>query len=257
MYVAIASSFPFSALFPDCRHCAQILQIRFENCISDQGNLKSINTTLSNRFDKLSDQVDKLSSRILEIQQEISRETTTNSNPDDQGLSAIADNAPQFKLSKAFSSVLSEEKEKDKRKLNLILHNIPESTNPSSDVRKQDNTDTAATIFNQHLGIPTSVTNATRLGKKGTKSRILHATVSSERDKAIILRNCTKVRSITGADYLKKLFITPDMTPMEREQNKALRSRLREMNQEGNRYRIKNRQIVLREEQTPSAQPTN
>ena len=55
---------------------------------------------------------------------------------------------------------------------------------------------------------------------------------------------------MTGADYLKKLFITPDMTPMEREQNKALRSRLREMNQEVNQYRIKNGQIVLREEHT-------
>ena len=195
---------------------------------------KSINTTLSNRFNNLSDQVDKLSSRILEIQQEISKETTTYSNPDDQGLSEIADNAPQFKLSKAFSSMLSEEKEKDKRKLNLILHNIPESTNSISDVRKQDDTDTAAAIFNQHLGIPTSVTNATRLGKKGPKPKILRVTVSSERDKAIILRNCMKVRSITEADYLKNFFITPDMTPMEREQNKALCSRLREMNREGN-----------------------
>ena len=100
-------------------------------------------------------------------------------------------------------------KERDKRKLNLILHNIPESTNPSSDVRKQDNTDTAAAIFNQHLGIPTSATNTTSLRKKGTKPRILRVTVSSERDKGIILQNCTKVRSITGADYLKNSSLHP------------------------------------------------
>ena len=141
--------------------------------------------------------------------------------------------------------------------LNLILHNVPESTNPSSDARKQNDSDTATAIFNQYLGIPTSVSNATRFGKKGTKPRILRVTVSSERDKAIILRNYTKVRTMTGADYLKKLFITPDMTPMEREQNKALCSKLQEMNQEGNQYCIKNGLIVLREEHVPSAQPTS
>ena len=106
------------------------------------------------------------SSKISEIQQKINRETTSNSDPGDPGLSVTAENAPHFKLSKAFSSVLSEEKEKDKRKLNVILHNIPESTNPSSDARKQDDTDTTATIFNQHQGIPTSVSNVTRLDRK-------------------------------------------------------------------------------------------
>ena len=113
--------------------------------------------------------------------------------------------------------------------------------NPHSnnDVRKQDDTDSAAAIFNQHLGIPTSVSNATRLGRKGTKPRILRVTVATERDKAIILWNSTKVRSVTGVEYLKNLFITPDMTPSKREQNKALRSRLKGMNQSGNWYRIK------------------
>ena len=102
------------------------------------------------------------------------------------------------------------------------------------------------------------MSNATRLGRKSTtKPRILRVTVATERDKALILRNSTKVRSVTGAEYLKNLFITPDMTPREREQNKALRSRLKEMNQSGNRYRIKNGQIVLRVEQEPSAQSTN
>ena len=67
-----------------------------------------------------------------------------------------------------------------------------------------------------------------RLGKKGTKARLLQVTVSTERDKAIILRNSTKFRSVNGAEYLKELYITPDMIPMEREQNKALHSRLNE-----------------------------
>ena len=59
---------------------------------------KSINTTLSNKFDNLTDQVNKLSSKISEIQQEINRETTSNSDPCDPGLSVTAGNAPHFKF---------------------------------------------------------------------------------------------------------------------------------------------------------------
>ena len=86
-------------------------------------------------------------------------------------MSISADNiTPQHSnLSKTFSSILCEERERDKRRLNLILHNIPESTNSNNDVRKQDDIDTAATIFNQHLGIPTSVSNATGLERKALK----------------------------------------------------------------------------------------
>ena len=109
-------------------------------------------------------------------------------------------------------------------------------------------------VFNQYLGIATSVSNATRLGKKGDKSRLLRVTVSSERDKAMILRNSIKVRSINGEEFLKKLYITPDLTPTEREQNKVLRTKLKEMNQQGRKYRIKNGRIVLRENKAPSAQ---
>jgi len=58
---------------------------------------------------------------------------------------------------------------------------------------KQNDTDTAVAIINQHLGIPTKV-------------RLLRITVSSEHDKAIILRNSTKLRFVSGTEYLKKVF---------------------------------------------------
>ena len=108
--------------------------------------------------------------------------------------------------------------------------------------------------LNQHLGIATAVSNATKLGKKGNKSRLLQVTVSSYRDKVLILWNSTKVRSKDGEEFLKKLYITPDLTPIECEQNKALRSKLKEMNQQGRQYRIKNGRITLREDKAPSAQ---
>jgi len=219
-------------------------------CSQVEKSIKTIEVNLLNRFDGLTDQMNDLATKIVEANQELSDEEVVNSGQ----IANIVGPKHHSNLSTTFSSILSEEREKDKRKLNLILHNVPESTDINSDVRKQCDTDTAKAVFNQHLGIATSVSNATRLGKKGNRSRLLRVTVSSERDKAIILRNSTKVRSTNGEEFLKKLYITPDLTPTEREQNKALRSKLKEMNQQGNKYRIKNGQIVLRENKVPSAQ---
>ena len=44
--------------------------------------------------------------------------------------------------------------------------------------------------------------------------------------------------------HLSKVFITPDMTPKERECNKSLRNQLADLNKNGKNYRIKNGKIV-------------
>ena len=128
------------------------------------------------------------------------------------------------------SSVLREEKKKSKRKLNIILHNIPESNADNADVRREHDTDTVKAIVNQHLCIPAPISNVTRLGKKMDKPRLLRITVASEQEKASILRNCTKIQNIKDPAYLGKVFITPDLTMKEHEENKLLRKRLAVMN---------------------------
>ena len=88
-----------------------------------------------------------------------------------------------------------------------------------------------------------------RLGKKSDeveKPRLLRITVDSIQVKANILRNCTKICSFKDPPYLRKVFLTPDLTLTEREENKLLRTRLTELNKDGNKYQIKNREIILR-----------
>ena len=57
----------------------------------------------------------------------------------------------------------------------------------------------------------------------------------------------TIAQSYDFPEDINNIYITPDLTPKEQEHNKALRSKLSEMNKDGNRYRIKNGQIVQRE----------
>ena len=104
-------------------------------CSSVEKSIKLVETTLSNRFNSLTDQVNKLSSKISETNQEVSGEAAMS---DDQALTVSSGktSSQQSNLSRTFSSVLSEERERDKRRLNLILHNVPESTNSNSNVKK-------------------------------------------------------------------------------------------------------------------------
>ena len=189
---------------------------------------------------KLTDHCKQVTAKIAGLSSDSLMDTTPS--PNNSNLS-------HKDISHAVSSVLQEEKEKSKRKLNLILHNMPESNAEGVDQRKQHDIDTVTAIINQHLNIPASFSNVIRLGKKAENSdkpRLLRITVESDQTKAKILRNCTKIRSFSDPEYLQQVYITPDLTKKEREENKLLRSKLTEMNNGQKKYWIKNGQIVLR-----------
>jgi len=111
-------------------------------------------------------------------------------------------------ISTAVTSALSEERDKEKRKLNLIVHNTVEPTAEDGQARKKQDIDNISRIFQKNLGVNVKVTNALRLGKKG---RLLKITMDSEQSKASVLRNCTKLRGSGVPQSLAKVFITPDM----------------------------------------------
>ena len=76
------------------------------------------------------------------------------------------------------------------------------------------------------------------------KPRLLKITVDSVGSKAFILRNCTKLQKADPSSYYTNVYITPDLIPTEREANKQIKSKLKELNKNGNKYMIKNDRIV-------------
>ena len=143
-------------------------------------------------------------------------------------------------ISSAVALVIAEEKDRDKRKLNVILHNFCEPTAEDGLVRKKEDMDVATNMFEKNLGVKVKVTNAVRLGKKSDKPRLLKISMDSQKSKAAVLQNYTKLWGKEVPRHLSKVFITPDMTIKERENNKALRAELAELNKGGKNYRIKN-----------------
>ena len=94
-------------------------------------------------------------------------------------------------------------------------------------------------MHNKQVEVTPSITNAIRLGKRGDRPRLLRITVSTESEKANVLRNTFKLRR---EQETNNIFISPDMTPREQELNKKLRLDVKELNKDGNRYQIKKRQ---------------
>ena len=178
--------------------------------ISLDKRLKLIEEKLSKIPDNLSDHLSQCSLlqpiQDMQIQDpQSSIQNTSNS---------ISDISPN-KISSAVVSLLNDEKEREKRCMNIIIHNLPESTAKTGEERKQDDISKITEMCNQNLETPTSVTNAVRLGKKSTdpnKPRIIKVTVGSKRERAKILSKCTNLRNPSMPSHLKKVFITPDLT---------------------------------------------
>ena len=134
-------------------------------------------------------------------------------------------------LSTAVSSVINEEKEKSKRKLNLIVHNLSESSKESGDDRKQEDIAVTTKLLDKYMEIPAKVVKAFRIGQRKDKPRLLKITVSTEQEKAEILWNCTKLRNSNNPNDVKKIFIAPDLTPLEQTANRKLREELKRKEQ--------------------------
>ena len=69
-------------------------------------------------------------------------------------------------ISKIITTVLSEEKEKEKHRLNLIIHNFNESQESDPQKRKEVDINESTKLFQYYLGAQVSISNASRIGKK-------------------------------------------------------------------------------------------
>ena len=56
--------------------------------------------------------------------------------------------------------VVDEQREREKRKLNVIIHNVSESTTETGPERKADNIATVNSLLHEHLGISPTISNA-------------------------------------------------------------------------------------------------
>lgn len=129
----------------------------------------------------------------------------------------------------------AEEIEIDKRKKNVIIHGMGESTSVSSAERVDDDMALLAAMFQEANVSGVKVEEVVRLGKKPDNShnpRPLKVTLDSEEGKVRLLRNAKNLRDKQEGGW-SKVFIHQDLTPRQREARKPLVAELKERKANG------------------------
>lgn len=213
---------------------------------------RQVNTTLKFVNEVRKQHVD-LNERIKVVEEDVKKikgQATLN----EDRLDAVIDNKIEDKL--------NDLQEREKRAKNLIWHNLPEPEGSDANERKQADISLCSKILSDVLKIKEAkVEGAIRLGKydsERARPRLLKVVVSSEKVKAVTLTKASELRKTENPTY-KKLFITPDLTPLQREKDRKLRLEKQQREEAGETDLIIRRGKVMKRptQQENSQGPSN
>jgi len=168
-------------------------------------SIGSFKTSIESEIKSLNSKVEELTDRIHHLEAEKPSSAPYNldnaPNPNQQ-VSNI-----QEVIHSTVISLLSEEKEKERRKFNFIIHRIPECTSEDALERKEHDIGHVNSVLQDYLKVDVEVETAMWLGKKDPqKTRLLKVQVSTEKSKkwfyATLLSYKTTQTLITLRRYL-------------------------------------------------------
>ena len=141
------------------------------------------------------------------------------------------------------ADVVEEYVDRQQRKANLIISNVPEPSNASNEENRQQDWMMVDEML-RRLHLRVDVIKVSRIGRKNAgKTRLILVTLSSEDMKWEVLREAKNLRDF---DEYHGVYINPDLTKTEREQNKKLRDEVREKREKGEDVVIYKGRIIKR-----------
>lgn len=181
-------------------------------------------------------------------------------------------NADIVKLSDRIELMHKEPEEIEKRKKNILIKGLPECRKSiAEDARHQDkdielddtvdmsNEEICDQLFNS-MDIKVTPKSVHRLGKKKLdgKPRPIKVVLESEEDTKLLLRGGPKVRRVNpeGVSFNpSKVFISPDMTILQREEDFKLREELRRKRISDPNWIIRGEKLFLKTQVPPRDLP--
>ena len=137
-------------------------------------------------------------------------------------------------VERKLADALEEAKEKEKRKKNLIIVNLKESAKTEIAERKVEDLKEVKKLLSKVAEVgDDDISEPVRLGKVGgNKPRMLKVTIKTEEKKREILKKAPQLNTNT-TQAKDRVFINPDLTNKEREQERQLRDEKRERERNG------------------------
>ena len=149
-------------------------------------------------------------------------------------------------VDRKLAEIMEEQREVEKRKKNLIIVNLKESTQTEFEERKKEDLAAAKILLGKLVTLESDdLVEPVRLGKVGgNRPRMLRVTVKSEEKKKEIIRKAPELnKGVTIND--KRIYVNSDYTQKQREKNKELRAeKQKRMNEGEENLVIRNGKIV-------------
>ncbi len=175
--------------------------------------VESMEQNKHERMDKDTEELSNLLEEKLKEQREIIEKNKTNQTGNGE---------------KTFCEAVKEVEDRERRKNNLIFHNIEESGAVDRDVRRAEDVSFVMKILQEYVKVESEIQTdqegkamVYRLGSKNTnKSRFLKVTFRPI-DVPRILRNAKRLAEASN-DEIRKIVIKPDQTQFQRDEEKKL-----------------------------------
>ena len=140
---------------------------------------------------------------------------------------------PIQRSSEEIASMFDEMNDKERRKLNVVMHNLQEPEGLSYSEKAEQDSSRFKEIIKKGLKLMVNTTKTFRVGKvTDGKPRLLIVTLANMNDKLEILKAAASLRDSAWSN----IFISPDLIWKEREKGRQLRNELAERKASGEEH---------------------
>jgi hypothetical protein len=177
--------------------------------------------------------VKEVERKLEEVQKEV-KNNTKEIERVDQNIDELRKDMDKMKSNRAVESAAfltaEEYREREARKLNLILHRVKESAATSAELRREADTQECMNVF-EAAGVQPAdraIKTCRRIGEKGQVPRPMVVVMKGEAARSAVLEAAKNLRN---TDY-SEISIVPDLTPAQRSEEAGLSEEAERRNRE-------------------------
>lgn len=218
-------------------------------CKGRQRNLQNENSKLREKYEEVRNRLENFELIISSLKDEISKLTNKIGQGRDETVGITLE-----EVRNEVREEFKEQHEKEKRKNNIVMYNIKESTKNEYNEKLRDDFETCGEIINKELGMSNiEIVEVTRMGRVGGTQSEADTNTEADRDERgsrrirprpilVKLRSPGEKWGVISQgkrlrnsedESMKNVFIAPDLTKKEREHENKLRDELQRKKENG------------------------
>ena len=175
-------------------------------------------------------QQNTLKTSYAEMLKSTCSEVVTEVNTKLEAMPQLSTQRDEGKTVRDMSCIFDSYLDKDKRKLNVVVHNLPEETGDTPAERSSKDQAAFETVVKEGLKLKVNSTKSFRAGKRiPERPRLLIVTIDTMEAKLDLLSKVSQLKDTRWSN----IYINPDLTKEEREEGKKLRAELKSRREAG------------------------